>query len=96
MINSKMKNYTYSRTSENIDEYGMPVVVNDEGTIKMSINFVSETINENSLYSGAQYVGLTLNKQIDANYIIQYEEEKLKVLYVNKEGKYNQVFLARV
>lgn len=96
MINSKMKNYTYSRTSKDIDDYGMPVIINEEGTIKMSINFVNETINENSLYSGAQYVGLTLNKQIDANYIIQYGEEKLKVLYVNKEGKYNQVFMARV
>ena len=96
MINSKMRNYTYSRTSKEIDDYGMPVIINEEGTIKMSINFVSETINENSLYSGAQYVGLTSNKQIDANYIIQFGEEKLKVLYVNKEGRFKQVFLARV
>lgn len=95
MINSKMKKYNYSKISENLNDYGEFVVNQTEGTIKMTINFVSETINENSLYSSAQYVGLTLNKEIDSSYIIHYGEEELKVLYVNKEGKYSQVFMAR-
>jgi hypothetical protein len=63
----------------------------------MAINFANESIQENALYSGASYVGLTLNKNVESSYIIHYSDtEKLKVTYVNKFGKYTQVFLARI
>ena len=95
MINRQMKSYSYYTLGTN-DEYGQPQETKADDTIKMAINFVTESIQENPLYSGAQYTGLTLNKNIDANYIIQYGEEKLKVLYVNKVGRYKQAFMARV
>ena len=95
MINRQMKSYNYYTLGTN-DEYGQPQETKADDKIKMAINFVTESIQENPLYSGAQYTGLTLNKNIDANYIIQYGEEKLKVLYVNKAGRYNQAFMARV
>lgn len=94
MINAQKKLYTYEKLG-GLDEYGQPAVNAETGTIKMSINLTNETINENALYSGAQYVGLTM-ANIDATYIIHYGEEKLKVLYVNPSGRYKQVFLARV
>ena len=90
-----MKNYSYYTLGTN-DEYGQPQEIKAEDKIKMAINFTTESIQENPLYSGATYTGLTLDKRIDANYIIQYGEEKLKVLYVNKAGRYNQAFMARV
>lgn len=96
MINTKMKQYTYKKITEILDDYGQPTIEKIEGTIKIAINFTNETVDNNSLYSGAQYIGLTLNKNIDDTYIIDYEGESLKVLYVNKEGKYRQVFMARV
>lgn len=95
MINSQMKNYSYYTLDTN-DEYGQPQQVKADDTIKMAINFVTESIQENPLYSGAQYTGLTLNKNINASYIIQYGDEKLKVLFVNPSGRYKQVFLARM
>jgi hypothetical protein len=95
MINTQMKNYSYYTLNTN-DEYGQPQPIKAEDTIKMAINFVTESIQENPLYSGAQYTGLTLNKNIDASYIIQYGDEKLKVLFVNKMGRYKQAFMARV
>lgn len=95
MINAQMRNYSYY-TLNNNDEYGQPQEVKADDTIKMAINFVTESIQENPLYSGAQYTGLTLNKNIDASYIIQYGDEKLKVLFVNKAGRYKQAFMARI
>ena len=95
MINSQMKNYSYYTLDSN-DEYGQPQPIKADDTIKMAINFVTETLQENPLYSGVQYTGLTLNKNINSSYIIEYGDEKLKVLYVNKAGRYNQVFLARM
>jgi hypothetical protein len=90
-----MRLYNYSVLGA-LDSYGQPQAVEAEDKIKMSINFASEAVQENPLYSGAQYVGLTLNKNVNASYIIQYGTEKLKVTYTNPLGKYNQVFLARM
>lgn len=96
MINTQMRDYEYLKITEVNDDYGQPQTVEANGTIKMAINFSTETIQENSLYSNAQYVGLTLNKEIDATYIIKYGSDQLKVLYVNKQGRYTQVYLARM
>lgn len=96
MITTQMRKYTYKKITEIIDDYGQPTIEEVEGTIKIAINFINETISENSLYSDAQYIGLTLNKNIDSTYIINYEGESLKVLYINSTGKYKQVFMAKV
>lgn len=95
MINTSMRDYNYS-IFEELDEYGQPQPVEAKDTIKMSIALTSQTINENALYSDAQYTGLTLKKDINSKYIIHYGEERLKVLYVNTQGRYTQVFMARV
>lgn len=96
MINTQMRLYNYAKLSEELDDYGQPKTTEAAGTIKMAINFANETIKESPLYSGAQYTGLTLNKEVDASYIIQYGTEKLKVTYVNPLGKYTQVYMARI
>lgn len=90
-----MRNYDYYTFEEN-NSYGQPGLSTVKGTIKIAINFVTEVIEESSLYSGAQYTGLTLDSTINDTYVIQYGEEKLKVLYVNPAGRYKQVFLARM
>lgn len=95
MINTQMRSYSYTKL-DGVDEYGQPAAVEAEDKIKMAINFANEAIQENALYSGASYVGLTLNKNVDSSYIINFGTEKLKVTYVNKFGKYAQVFLARI
>ena len=95
MINTNMKSYNYYVLDE-YDDYGQVKETAASDKIKMSINFASESIQESPLYSGAQFVGLTLNKDVNASYIIQYGDEKLKVLYVNPAGRLKQVFMARM
>lgn len=96
MINSQMKKYDYYIFGEK-NSYGQPKLSEDvKGSVKMAINLITEAIEENSFYSGANYIGLTFDKTIDSTYVIQYGEEKLKVLYVNRAGRYTQVSLARM
>lgn len=95
MINADMRFYSYS-TFGTPDEYGQPVMSEAVlGGIKMSIHLTSQSIQENALYSGATYVGLTM-AQVDDSFVIHYKDKKLKVLYVNPYGRYNQVFMAEM
>lgn len=77
------------------DEYGQMVVSNEPvGQIKMAINISSQSVQDNINYTGATYVGLT-HAKVDDTYIIEYGNERLKVLYVNNKGRLNQVFMAK-
>lgn len=92
MINANMRDYTYS-TLGSIDEYGVQTLTPASGTIKLSINISSQSIQDNINYQNCNYVGLTMNKSINDKIVIDYGEEKLKVQYVNPLGRYAQVFL---
>ena len=63
-----------------------------DGQIKMAIYISSQSIQDNINYKDCNYIGLTKDNVTD-KYIIKYENEKLKVLYVNPKGIYKQVFL---
>lgn len=92
MINADMRLYNY-HTLGSIDAYGQPQLSENTGLIKMAINITSQSTQDNILYKDASYIGLT-QAPIDDSYIIQYGEERLKVLYANNKGRYTQVFLA--
>lgn len=97
MIYTAMRDYSYFLLGEDDygqstlkrDNYGEPVI---QGTVKMTINTTSQSIQDNINYSQATYIGLTHAPITDA-YVIQYGDRKLKVLYVNTLGRYNQVFM---
>ena len=91
MINADMKLYSY-HTLCAMDAYGQPQLSENQGTIKMAINITSQNTVDNVLYQDASYIGLT-RADVDDTYIIQYGEERLKVLYVNPKGRLKQVFL---
>ena len=100
MINAQMKEYSYYRYNSDTDAYGQLTLIKDDngepviqGTVKIAINNSSTAIQENIRYKDATYIGLTLNKSIDDTYVIQYGDERLKVLYVTPQGRYRQVFL---
>lgn len=93
MINTNMCNYDYFIYGED-DGYGMPTISTEiKGQIKMSISITSQSVQDNIVYKNAQYIGFTHDKNINDKYIIQYGNEKLKVLYINTHGRYKQVFL---
>lgn len=89
-----MRNYNFFSIGEELDEYGQAQVTDTKGTIRMAINITSQNIQDNIMYKDCAYMGLTTDKLINDKYIIEYGEEKLKVLYINPKGRYKQVFMS--
>ena len=98
MINADMRLYNYFTLGPK-NAYGQATIPDKDavpaGQIKMAINISSQSIQDNINYTGCQYIGLT-RANVDDTYIIEYENERLKVLYVNPKGRLTQVFLARM
>lgn len=95
MINAKMRDYDYYTFGEE-DNYGQPQLSAEiQGKIRMAINITSQSVQDNINYKDAAYMGLTFNL-LDDTYVIEYGDKKLKVLYVNPQGRYNQVFMAEL
>ena len=94
MISANMRTYDYfTFGAEN--EYGQPQLSKEPvGQIKMSIELSSQEVQDNILYKGATYIGLT-HFPIDDTFVVSYGNEKLKVLYVNTKGRYKQAYMAR-
>lgn len=92
MINTDMRYYDYFTYGEK-DSYGQAELSQEvQGTIKIAINTTSQSVTDNINYKDATYIGLT-HAAIDDTYVIQYGDEKLKVLYVNPKGRFKQAFL---
>lgn len=97
MINADMRTYDYFTLGEQ-DEYGQQKLSESPtGQIKIAINLLNQSIQDNVLYKSAQYIGLT-HADVNDAFVINYsdEGELLKVLYTNPKGRFKQVFLARM
>lgn len=98
MINIHFRQYDYF-TLGVMDEYGQPTIPKDEqpeGSVKMAIFTSSQSVQDNILYQGCQYMGLTHDTEVNDTYVIQYGKERLKVLYVAPHGRLKQVYLTRM
>ena len=96
MINRNMRNYDYFTFGE-VDSYGQQKLSNKaQGSVKMAIYTTGQSVQDNILYNNAQYIGLTYNKDINDKYVIEYNDIKLKVLYVSAQGRLNSVFMSKV
>lgn len=95
MINIDMRNYDYY-LYEGKNEYAQQKLSTDiKGSIKIAIYTTSQTIQDNINYKSAQYIGLT-KANITDNFVIQYGDTKLKVLYVTDKGRYKQAFMSAI
>lgn len=95
MINVDMRIYDYYTYGKK-DAYGQrKLSASPVGQVKMSINLISQSVQDNINYKDAQYMGLTRAK-VDDTYVIEFGKERLKVLYVNSFGRLNQVFMAAI
>jgi hypothetical protein len=93
MINADMKEYQYYLYADD-NGYGQPTLSDDPaGSVKMAIYTTSQAIQDNIQYKGATYLGLTNDTKINDKCVIGYGSEKLKVLYINPQGRYKQVFM---
>lgn len=96
MINTAMRKY-YFRTYIGMDEYAQATLsLEPVGIIKMAISISNQAIQDNINYKNATYIGLTKDANVDDTYVISYGEELLKVLYVNPQGRYKQVFMTNI
>lgn len=103
MINSTMRTYEYFLISDEANSYGQQTIIQNEngeplvqGTIKISISIASQSINENITYKGANYIGITQDKNLSDRYVIRYQGRLLKVQYITDSrfriaylGEYN-------
>lgn len=103
MINAQMTDYNFYLYNEEEDLYGQKTLIKDDngepvvqGAIKIAINHTDTDIQQNIRYKDATYFGLTMDKSISDRYVIQYGDERLKVLYVIREGRYLQVFMNNI
>ena len=96
MINTDIRSYNYFTFGEK-DSYGQVRLSEDPiGTVKIAIYNISTTIGETVKYKDANYIGLTRNAEVNDTYVIEYEGQKLKVLYVTPKGRLRQVFMAEI
>ena len=92
MINAEMREYEYYLYGDD-NGYGQAAISKEtQGSVKMSINTTSQTSQDNINYKDAQYIGLT-HAEVTDKFVIQYGNEKLKVLHVQPKGRYKQVFM---
>lgn len=95
MITADFRNYEYFLYKDK-DAYGQVQLTQEpQGQIKMAIYTTSQAIQDNINYKSANYIGLT-HSLLDDSFVIQYGDEKLKVLYVMPKGRMKQAFLAKI
>lgn len=96
MIYCDMKDYNYF-TFGGKNAYGQPQLSEQpQGTIKIAIYTVSQSLQENILYKDCSFVGLTTDGEVNDTYVIEYGKERLKVSYIQPKGRFKQVFLQRM
>lgn len=102
MIMRNMKLYDYYAFGES-DSYGQQTLIKDEegnpvvqGSVKIAIYLTSQSVQDNINYKDCSYIGLTYDSNITEAFVIKYNEENLKVQYVNPNGKLKQVFLKKI
>lgn len=94
MINN-MRTYNYYLYKDQ-DEYGQQTLTESaQGSIKMNIHLTTESTQDNINYTNASYMGLTM-AYIDNTFAIAYGDKMLKVLTVNAQGRYKQVFMSEI
>lgn len=96
MISTNMRSYNYF-TFGAPNAYGQPQLSKEPvGKVKLSIYTTNQSVQANINYLNANYIGFTHDKSINDKYVIEYGEERLKVLYTSKQGRFIQVFLAKI
>ena len=94
MINVDMRHYNYFTYSD-ADSYGQQQLSEEpKGSIKMAIYVASQSVQQNILYKECSYIGLTPDLEVNDTYVVDYNGQRLKVLYVQPKGRFKQVFLA--
>ena len=94
MFDAKMREYDYYILQDK-DEYGQQTLSKTpSGKIKMAIFISSQSVQDNILFEGCNYIGLTYNAKVRYAYVIDYKGEKLKILYITPPTARNAPVMA--
>ena len=86
---------TYTSYTDELDEYGQPKVDNTEKECLMAISVTKHSTVDSPLYIDSEYTGITMDNELNDKCIVNYNNMKLKILYILK-GRFNQVFMQRI
>ena len=86
---------TYTSYTDELDEYGQPKVDNTEKECLMAISVTKHSTVDSPLYVDSEYTGITMDNELNDKCIVNYNNMKLKILYILK-GRFNQVFMQRI
>lgn len=93
MFDAKMREYDYYILQDK-DEYGQTTLSTiPDGQVKMAIFISSQSAQDNILFEGCNYIGITYAKVRDT-YVIDFEGEKLKILYITPPTARNAPVMA--
>lgn len=96
MIKRDMRAYEYTLLGDT-DAYGQPTLLDGvQGTINMAIYVNAQAVGSSIIYAEADYIGLTNDAGISDKMLIDYEGQKLKVLYTQRKGRHIQAALKKV
>lgn len=96
MINATFREYSLQQYRTRLDAFGVPSPQAVAAKVTMAIFLNNERNVANPMYVEADYVGLTFNKSIDVDCIVEYGNELLKVTHKHKAGKYYQVWMEKM
>lgn len=101
MINADMRVYDYHIPETN--GYGSPTIKKDpDRTVKMSVNIANIDAQDNSVFGGGDFVGMTRDKTMrvgDYVHLGEYSNETAAgegvalITFIYNKGRYYQVFL---
>ncbi len=94
MINNDFRFYDYY-TYGQTDEYGQDTLQGSAESAQIAIYINSQTASDNILFKDATYIGLTPDDLSD-NCVVDYNGALLKVIYVNPQGRLNQLFMVNM
>jgi hypothetical protein len=97
MISAKTREYDFYQYDA-VNGYGQPMLSEDvKGTVKMAVFNITKAVQDGTVYSAEEYIGLTNDKNINDTYVIQYGDMKLKVLYTIDAPRLKvQVFMEKI
>ena len=94
MINTTFNDYDYYVFSQSENDYGEKTISTTKaGSVSIAIYLYTQNITSNIKYKDAQYIGLIESTNIKESCVIAYGDKKLKVLYVNPVGRWQQVYM---
>lgn len=93
-IRSSMKSYPLYELGS-LDSYGQLGSPNLVGEVELDLQVYSHSQLGSPLYENCEFIGLTLARDLSDKNLIEVEGKKLKVLFVNSQGRYTQIFLRR-